>query len=45
VITNDKTWNLISMVFQDIQSSKKITKNVMSKIKELESKNDKDSNK
>ena len=44
MITKSKTWDLISMAFKDIRQSKKFTENVMSKIKELESTNVKDSN-
>lgn len=45
MITKSKTWNLVSLVFKDMQRSKKITENVMNKIKELEAKNAQNSNK
>ena len=45
MITKSKTWDLILEGFKEIQRSKKITVNVMNKIKELETNNAKDSNK
>jgi hypothetical protein len=45
MITKSKTWDLILEGFKEIQRSKKITTNVMNKIKELEADNVKDSNK
>ena len=45
MITKSKTWDLILEGFKEIQRSKKITVNVMNKIKELEANNAKDSNK
>jgi|TARA_S200002703_G_scaffold109818_1_gene95525 hypothetical protein len=45
MISKDKTWNLILEGLKDIQSSNKITDAVMSKIKELDSKNAKSKNK
>ena len=45
MITKSANWNLIVTGFKELKRSKKITDNVMKKIKELNLKNDKGANK
>ena len=44
MITKDATWNFIIQNLRDAYRTKKITNKVMTKIKELDQENDKDSN-
>tara|TARA_R100000808_G_C2099139_1_gene116830 strand:+ start:357 stop:494 length:138 start_codon:yes stop_codon:yes gene_type:complete len=45
VITKSANWNLIVTGLKELKRSKKITDNIMKKIKELNLKNDKGTNK